>query len=139
MNVWMYDFANHYRITDPIALAMRAMVTNLTLFRLPHLTPKTTRRAAAPHLTPQTAREADSPLVCVLGTCSPKHGRNRRQAAELGRAQLKKALTLDRKGVCVVASSAPAYRLSAAGAPSESDSAARASSRARSPQRINTI
>jgi hypothetical protein len=37
----------------------------------------------------QTAREADSPLVCVLG---PKHGRNRRQAAELGRTKLKKAL-----------------------------------------------
>ena len=70
---------------------------------LPHLTPQTTRRAAAPHLTPQTAREADSALVCVLGTCSPKHGRNRRQAAELARAKLKKALTLDRKGVCVVA------------------------------------
>ena len=61
----------------------------------PHLTPKTTREAAPPHLTPQTAREADRPLVCVLGACSPKHGRNRRQAAELRRAQLKKRLRLD--------------------------------------------
>ena len=63
----------------------------------PHLTPKTTREAAPPHLTPQTAREADRPLVCVLGACSPKHGRNRRQAAELRRAQLKKRLRLDLK------------------------------------------
>jgi hypothetical protein len=65
---------------------------------LPHLTPQTTRRAAAPDLAPQTAREADSPLVCVLGPRSPKHGRNRRQAAELARAKLKKALALDRLG-----------------------------------------
>ena len=65
-----------------------------------HLTPQTTRRAAAPDLTPQTAREADSALVCVLGTCSPKHGRNRRQAAELARTQLKKRLRMFRKGIC---------------------------------------
>ena len=59
--------------------------------RIPHLTPQTTRPAAAPHLAPQTTREADSPLVCILGTCSPKHDRNRRQPAELARTQLKNA------------------------------------------------
>ena len=64
-------------------------------FSSTHVTPKTTRSVAAPHLTLQTAREADSPLVCVLGTCSPKHGRNRRQAAELCRTQLKKKTPKD--------------------------------------------
>ena len=59
--------------------------------RIPHLTPQTTRPAAAPHLAPQTTREADSSLVCILGTCSPKHDRNRRQPAELARTQLKNA------------------------------------------------
>ena len=62
---------------------------------LPHVTPQTTRRAAAPDVTPQTAREADSPLVCVLGTRSPKHVSNRRQAAELRLTKLKNALHLD--------------------------------------------
>ena len=66
--------------------------------RIPHLTPKTTPRAAAPDLTPQTTWEADSPLLCISGLRRPNLRPNSRQAAQLPGSKLKIGLTRDLKG-----------------------------------------
>ena len=65
----MDDFANHYRITDPIALAMRAMVTNLTLFRLLGICCGLPSRAFARDVPGRPRRAGREPAATALLAC----------------------------------------------------------------------